>query len=885
MSGPWEKYGDGTIVITPKDNDPKPWEKHAPNERAQLDKEVTNENYRVPFTDTRIPKTGTINQFLISTGRGMVDLWAGTKQIVGADTSEQPDDLAQFKKLENEAPITSTIGRVAGQVAPTLAVPAGAAAQGVRALSKLPFLSRLAGAGMGTDAMVMGGLQGFINYTPEGESRGANAVTSALASGAVAKGLEAGGRVAGPLVGRGVDYLRSRVDDAVGTPNLATMAGTRPGTTTSDLEQALAKEGIDWSTLPQAVREGVKSLADDAAKAGAPVTPGELARVVRAQKLPGGKAELTKGQMTQDRNQLRTEFDLRRTTVGKTLDDQLASQDKVLADSLDVIKLKTGGATVPGRDADAGQKITKPLIEQLRKAQANVDDLYAKADAAEETLQKVDPTPLVKWVEDNFAAMHSAPAMKSLVAQLKKSGLVTVSDDGVASAGREPTIREMEQLRKAMVKWGKADGSSGHYMGEAKRVLDGVTEGKGGELYKAARQARISMREQFEDPGVINRLVSEKPTGERVTAFEDVFKKSVIDSSVDDLVKLRGQLLLPTNKGTIAPNMGGNQDELFPKAGAIVQGRAPGYQQYEGRKISGLAVRDKIPNEGSLSGLNYEALGGIREVQTSSVKGGYARPERASQLARELDESKEIAPLIVMVDKDGPYILEGAGRHAALEKLGVKSFPAKVVVDLDNPPLWYGGDKNQALGKGVNELRDSGVQAFKDLRAATMDFIKAGAITNADEVSHAGLKRAVESIGREKMEVLFGKNTANQIYSVLESAKDMKAVFNKSGVYNPGTASALVEWLDRISGIVGLGKAGTYGRIYASGAAKKLVEGVQQPKLVEQASKPVQAAMEAGAAAKDDVYRKLIGMYGANAGAKAAPGVAAAVSAAEADEQ
>jgi hypothetical protein len=109
----------------------------SPTSAPPSDKEVTNENYRVPFTDTRIPHTSTLNQFLISTGRGMVDLWAGAKQIAGADVSEQPDDLEQFKKLEKEAPITSTVGRVAGQVAPTLAVPFGTAAKGVQMLSKL----------------------------------------------------------------------------------------------------------------------------------------------------------------------------------------------------------------------------------------------------------------------------------------------------------------------------------------------------------------------------------------------------------------------------------------------------------------------------------------------------------------------------------------------------------------------------------------------------------------------------------------------------------------------------------------------------------------------------------------------------------------------------
>ena len=711
-------------------------------ERKAIEKDAANRGvtaYRGTPLEFEVPGTAKINQFLISTGRGFVDLWAGANQLVrsGEDakryTAEQQEDLNRFKTVEEEAPITSAIGRATGQTAPFLAVPGGKIAEGAHMLSKAPALGFLSKAGLGTEAATLGGLQGMMNFTPEGESRGVNAVAGAATAGGVTKGLEFIGRTMAEPVRRAASWITSKADEAVGKPGLAEVAGTRAGTSTTEISEALSKEGIDWATLPQQVRDGIKTQADEAVKAGAPLSSAEIARVVRAQNLPGGRAELTKGQMTQNRSQLRDEFNLRRTRAGESLDEQLVAQDKVLADSLDVIKLKTGGTTTAGRDAEAGQKITKPLLEQLKGAQGKVDQLYKVADEAGETLNKVDPTPLIRWVEDNYAAQHSAPAMKSLVADLKKSGIVTFTDDGVAQAGREPTIREMESLRQAMVKWGKADGASGSYMGEAKRVIDGLTDGKGGELYGKARAARIALREQFEDPQIINRLVAEKPGGDRVTAFEDVFKRSVISSSVDDLANLRKQLLL-----------GGEGEE---------------------------------------------------------------------------------------------------GKRA-------------------------------------------GIQAYKDLRAATLDYIKLSAINNAkDEFSYAGLKRAVDTIGREKLEVLFGKNTANDLTAVVESAKDMKAVFNKAGVYNPGTASALVDWIDKITGIVGLGQAGTYGRLFVSGGARKVVETLNEPRLVEQATKPVQSAIRAGAEAKADLYREVVGLYAGKVGAKAAPAAAAAVISAKPEDE
>jgi len=65
--------------------------------------------------------------------------------------------------------------------------------------------------------------------------------------------------------------------------------------------------------------------------------------------------------------------------------------------------------------------------------------------------------------------------------------------------------------------------------------------------------------------------------------------------------------------------------------------------------------------------------------------------ERVANLADEiklgLDSGEgKIEPLIVAVDKDGPYILEGQHRFCALHALGYKSFPALVVIDLEDRP-------------------------------------------------------------------------------------------------------------------------------------------------------------------------------------------------------
>jgi ParB-like chromosome segregation protein Spo0J len=56
---------------------------------------------------------------------------------------------------------------------------------------------------------------------------------------------------------------------------------------------------------------------------------------------------------------------------------------------------------------------------------------------------------------------------------------------------------------------------------------------------------------------------------------------------------------------------------------------------------------------------------------------------RVAALSNKILESKRIDPLIVVVDAQGPYLLEGAHRFGALLTLKKKKFPALVVIDED----------------------------------------------------------------------------------------------------------------------------------------------------------------------------------------------------------
>jgi hypothetical protein len=125
------------------------------------------------------------------------------------------------------------------------------------------------------------------------------------------------------------------------------------------------------------------------------------------------------------------------------------------------------------------------------------------------------------------------------------------------------------------------------------------------------------------------------------------------------------------------------------------------YPKLLGDTCGSLKVRGTIPNLSSIEsslGEDYIKLPGIRVVQLQSSKQlqqGLQQPgplsyssseeRRIRRLAEEINESREINPLIVVIEgkdlEEDLYILEGGHRFDALKLLGVKEFPAVVIME------------------------------------------------------------------------------------------------------------------------------------------------------------------------------------------------------------
>ena len=106
--------------------------------------------------------------------------------------------------------------------------------------------------------------------------------------------------------------------------------------------------------------------------------------------------------------------------------------------------------------------------------------------------------------------------------------------------------------------------------------------------------------------------------------------------------------------------------------------------------IDGLEILNYIPNLSSIESTlqNYYILDGIRKVPMSdfNINGksySVSENKRIKELANQIATNRQIAPLIVVIDKEGAYILEGVHRIDALFILGISYFPAIVVIDND----------------------------------------------------------------------------------------------------------------------------------------------------------------------------------------------------------
>ncbi|KKK52178.1 hypothetical protein LCGC14_3107520, partial [marine sediment metagenome] len=179
---------------------------------------------------------------------------------------------------------------------------------------------------------------------------------------------------------------------------------------------------------------------------------------------------------------------------------------------------------------------------------------------------------------------------------------------------------------------------------------------------------KTELREQLATPeGQVQRLeqIREQTKSGNLSVEDSIEVDNLIDETIAKIES--GEDVTQPQEGKVDTLE--RAEKTFKKAGDVVDGRK---------------VRSEVPNTSSIEatfGNDFTKLSGIREVPLSQFDAPPDITSKTKALAEQIKQSGEINPLIVAIDKDGPYILEGANRFDAMKILGAKSIPAIVVTD------------------------------------------------------------------------------------------------------------------------------------------------------------------------------------------------------------
>jgi hypothetical protein len=283
---------------------------------------------------------------------------------------------------------------------------------------------------------------------------------------------------------------------------------------TNRMAQALRRE-------PQSTMSGV----------GAAQTPEAVTRMQMAQQLRV-PVQLSKGQAERNLGQQQFEIETPKIMpeMGKPLIEAQAKRNDAILQNFDAYVDATGKETFGLRAT--GKVVTDELTRQANQAKTQINKAYTAAREQGETEAPVPYAPLVSYINDQTPTVRSklAPILDVVNEQIAKN-----DPQGTGAV----SINSLEDIYQVINKNFEPNTPAAVYGREMKDIINTITEGQGGEMYQNARKLRQDYAQRFENIGAVDRLLRTKPNSDdRLVAFEDVFQKSIVNGSLDDVKNL-----------------------------------------------------------------------------------------------------------------------------------------------------------------------------------------------------------------------------------------------------------------------------------------------------------------------------------------------------------
>jgi hypothetical protein len=203
------------------------------------------------------------------------------------------------------------------------------------------------------------------------------------------------------------------------------------------------------------------------------------------------------------------------------------SQKQDILNKFELMTEQAGGTIDRSSPRSVGTVIDKALVKQYETKLQKVDDAYQAARDSGETKQIVDTSKLDQWLTDNAPESISVPQIQTIGAKLKQLKEAT---------GNQVSIDDLENLYKVAGSLAKGNPSAAEFMGKVKGVINEMTEGTGGDLYRVARSQRKQLAKDFENVKRVDDLLSTKAgKTDRKVALDDVYNHIVVDGSLEEM--------------------------------------------------------------------------------------------------------------------------------------------------------------------------------------------------------------------------------------------------------------------------------------------------------------------------------------------------------------
>lgn len=280
----------------------------------------------------------------------------------------------------------------------------------------------------------------------------------------------------------------------------------------------LAGAGIaSRRAIADAAQEAVGMAGGGRASVGAAATPEELLRRQRAEEFGVNILPPQASREFIDQQKMR---EFAKLPEGEDIRTALDDQQEQLTRAFERFVERTGSEAW-NSPREQGVRITAGLQKMLDQARAKVNVLYERAKASGETREPVAYDELRAFIAQQTPTNRKmlAPVLNSVDEQL------TMNDP--ANTG-QITLEQIEDVRKMINKVAEPGTPNNAYGKEMKAIIDGITENAGGDVYKAARAARVEQAKNFENIGLVAQLLGTKRRSEdRQVAYERVVEKFI----------------------------------------------------------------------------------------------------------------------------------------------------------------------------------------------------------------------------------------------------------------------------------------------------------------------------------------------------------------------